>query len=127
LAKQRPNDKVKLTAVTQNAQDVLKTDKVAGLDQAGLWGLMHLIGNENPNVTPSSIDLGASINEYDYQALLNEIGTSASGEDLAIRDGEVYTRSLQSVALGSSDNANKKTVATDTPVSLEVGTPGKLD
>lgn len=127
LAKQRSNDKVKLTAVTQNAQDVLKADKVAGLDQAGLWGLMHLIGNENPNVTPSTIDLGSSINEYDYQALINEIGTSASGEDLAIRDGEVYTRALHSVALGSSNAAETKTVTTETPVSLEVGTPGKLD
>ena len=51
-----PGESPRLYVVTRNAQTVLPDD-VANLEQAGLRGLMRVIGNEHPHLRATQIDL----------------------------------------------------------------------
>lgn len=126
LAKNRPNDKVRLIVITVGSQVVAADDKGASLDTSAFWGLNHLIGNENPNVSCKTIDLYQDKDEGEFDLLAREIMSGNKDEDIAIRKKQRYVRILNSVALGSASGEKKK-VSTEIPVSLEIGQVGRLD
>jgi len=125
LAKNRPNEKLRFIAVTRGAQVAVNGDKGASLDVSPYWGLAHLIGNENPNISPKMIDLDEK-SENDIQYLISETISGNRDEDVAIRGGKRYSRVLESVSLGQSSD-EKIMVKTEQPVSLEIGQVGRLD
>lgn len=126
LSKNRPNDKVRLIVITCGAQVVSGDDKGASLDVSAFWGLDHLIGNENPNVSCKTIDLYQDEDDGEFELLAREIISGGKDEDIAIRKKHRYIRTLNAVALGSN-TGETKTVSTETPVSLEVGQIGRMD
>ncbi len=126
LSKNRPADKVRLVIVTRGVQVVTEGDKGLSLETSAFWGLNHLIGNENPNVTPKTIDLNQTPTDGEFELLAQEIVSGNKEEDVAIRGNRRFSRVLQVASLGKQSGEKKK-VTTDTPVSLEVGQIGRLD
>jgi len=126
LAKNKPNDKVRLVVLTCGAQVVINYDRGASLDTSAFWGLDHLISNENPNVTCKTIDLYQDKDAGEFEMLAREIVSGNKDEDVAIRKNKRYVRILNSVSLGSNTGEKKK-VSTEIPVSLEIGQLGRMD
>jgi NADPH:quinone reductase-like Zn-dependent oxidoreductase/acyl carrier protein len=127
LAKNRASDKVRMVIVTRGAQVALEGDKGTALDTSAFWGLNHLIGNENPNVTPKTIDLNATPTDGEFVLLVNEIISGNKDEDVAIRENVRLSRSLQALSMVGNTSGEKKKTTTETPVSLETGQIGRLD
>lgn len=127
LAKSASGEKVRLNVITRGAVSVTEGDTLPSLDAGAFWGLNHLVANENPNVKAKTIDLpeqaGSGLNE-----LLAELASANTEEDIAIRNGKRYSRTLDRVSLlGDNNSESKHTVTTDTPVLLEIGQIGKID
>jgi len=126
IAKNRPADKLRLVIVTRGVQVVVDGDKGLSLETSAFWGLNHLIGNENPNITPKTIDLNQHPEDGEFEILAQEIISGNKEEDVAIRGKKRFTRVLKAASLGKN-SGEKKLVTTDTPVSLEIGQVGRID
>jgi acyl transferase domain-containing protein/acyl carrier protein len=89
----------RLYVVTRQAQIVLPDDR-PNLVQAGLRGLLRVIGAENPQLRPSQIDLEG---DGDIDQAAQEIVTGSQEDETAWRGGQWYAARLRCMALGPDE------------------------
>ncbi len=135
LVKVRPGKDVKITLITRDSQMVTRDDSgSAGLDAAPLGGLGHLLGNEIHDITPKTIDLEKKEgwqqepSMEEIQALVNELLSGNTDEDVALRGNKRYVKSLRKISLSENEKGKKyNIISTDNPVELTPGSTGKIE
>ena len=80
-----PASSPRLYVVTRNAQTVLAGD-VANLEQAGLRGLMRVIGTEHPHLRATQIDVDEAT---DAEQLARQLLGGSEEDETAWRNGAV--------------------------------------
>ena len=76
--------------MTRNAQTVVAGD-VANLEQAGLRGLMRVIGTEHPHLRATQIDVDEAT---DAEQLARQLLGGSEEDETAWRNGQWYTARL---------------------------------
>jgi acyl transferase domain-containing protein/acyl carrier protein len=89
----------RLYVVTRQAQIVLPDDR-PNLVQAGLRGLLRVIGAENPQLRPSQIDLEG---DGDIEQAAQELVTGSQEDETAWRGGQWYAARLRCMPLGPDE------------------------
>lgn len=89
----------RLYVVTRRAQIVLPDDS-PNLVQAGLRGLLRVIGAENPQLQPTQIDLQE---DGDADQVAHQLLTGSREDDTAWRSGQWYTARLRCAPLGADE------------------------
>ncbi len=118
-----PGDPPRLYVLTRSAQQVLSGDQ-PNLGQAGLRGLVRVIGAEHPQLRPTQIDVDDT-SEPDLVAA--ELLSGSEEDETAWRDGQWYTARLCTTPLRPDE---RRTITVDPErdgVRLEIRTPGDLE
>ena len=89
----------RLYLMTNRAQAVLPHDHL-NLDQAGLRGLMRVIGSEQPQLRPTQIDIDG---DHEIEHLARELLSASDADETAWRDGQWYIARLQPSPLRPED------------------------
>ncbi|ORA77921.1 type I polyketide synthase [Mycobacterium malmoense] len=89
----------RLYVVTRRAQIVLPDDR-PNLVQAGLRGLLRVIGAENPQLQTTQIDLD---DEADIERVAQELLSGSPEDETAWRAGHWYTARLRCTPLGPEE------------------------
>ncbi|PIB76228.1 sulfolipid-1 biosynthesis phthioceranic/hydroxyphthioceranic acid synthase [Mycobacterium celatum] len=118
-----PGESPRVYLVTRNAQVVLAGDQ-PNLEQAGLRGLMRVIGTEHPHVRASQIDVDEAV---DAEQLARQLLGDLDEDETAWRNGAWYTARLSAAPLLPEDR--KTTVANHEcdGMHLQIRTPGDLE
>jgi polyketide synthase 5 len=118
-----PGEPPRLYLVTRNAQTVLAGD-LANLEQAGLRGLMRVIGTEHPQLRATQIDVDA---DTDAEQLARQLLGGSEEDETAWRNGAWYTARLCAAPLCPEER--KTTVANHERdgMRLQIRTPGDLE
>jgi acyl transferase domain-containing protein/NADPH:quinone reductase-like Zn-dependent oxidoreductase/NAD(P)-dependent dehydrogenase (short-subunit alcohol dehydrogenase family)/acyl carrier protein len=118
-----PGDPPRLYVLTRGTQKVLSGDQ-PDLGQAGLRGVLRVIGAEHPQLRPTQIDVDAT-SEPDLVAA--EFLSGSEEDETAWRDGQWYTARLATTPL----RPDERRISTVDPerdgVRLEIRTPGDLE
>jgi polyketide synthase 5 len=85
-----PGEPLRLYVVTRNAQAVVAADR-PNLEQAGLRGLIRVIGTEHPHLRASQIDLDEDI---DAEQLARQLLSGSDEDESAWRNGQWYNARL---------------------------------
>lgn len=112
----------RLYLLTRNAQSVLEGD-VANLAQAGLRGLIRVIGVEHPHLHPTMVDLDG---HADAGQLAAQVLAGSEEDETAWRDGAFYAARLNLSPLGSDDFRSTVVDHQRDGVRLQIRTPGDL-
>ncbi|MGB3481281.1 MAG: sulfolipid-1 biosynthesis phthioceranic/hydroxyphthioceranic acid synthase [Mycobacterium sp.] len=113
----------RLFVVTRNAQTVV-ADDVTNLDQAGLRGLMRVIGMEHPGLQATQIDLDEATGISSVSAQL----LSGSDEDeTAWRDGDWHVARLNLTPLQPEERLTTVVDHKTDGVRLQIRVPGDLE
>lgn len=112
----------RLYLLTQNAQSVVEGDAV-NLGQAGLRGLIRVIGVEHPHLHPTMIDLDG---HTDSEQLAAQVLSASEEDETAWRDGIFYVARLNLSPLGSDDFRSTVVDHQRDGVRLQIRTPGDL-
>jgi polyketide synthase 5 len=115
-----PGEPPRLFVVTGGAQTVLAGDPV-NLEQAGLRGLMRVIGNEHPELRPTQIDLDE---DTDVDCLARQFLHRSDEDETAWRGGLWYTARLSPAPLGPDDRQTAVVDHAQDGVRLQIRTPG---
>jgi len=113
----------RLYVVTMEAQTVLPDD-VANLEQAGLRGLLRVIGNEHPHLRVSHIDADS---ETGAEQLAQQLLGESEEDESAWRKGKWYTARLSPNALRHDE---RRTTLVDNEfdgLRLQIRMPGDLE
>jgi acyl transferase domain-containing protein/NADPH:quinone reductase-like Zn-dependent oxidoreductase/acyl carrier protein len=113
----------RLYLVTMHAQSVLAGDRL-NLDQAGLRGLMRVIGSEHPQLRPTQIDLD---NENDVEQMALEMLCDSEEDETAWRNGQRYAARLRPSPLCPDERRTATVNHAHDGMRLEVRTPGDLE
>ncbi len=89
----------RLYVVTRRAQIVLSDDR-PNLVQAGLRGLLRVIGAENPQLRPTQVDLD---DDGDVELVAKELLSGSQEDETAWRGGQWYTARLRCTPLGGDE------------------------
>lgn len=118
-----PGESPRVYLVTRNAQVVLAGDQ-PNLEQAGLRGLMRVIGTEHPHLRASQIDVDDAV---DAEQLARQLLVDSDEDETAWRNGAWYTARLSAAPLLPEDR--KTTVANHEcdGMRLQIRTPGDLE
>ena len=84
----------RLWLITKGAQATEHRDPVLNLAQAPLWGLARAIALEHPKLWGGIVDLEPGAAESNARLLFQTITTANGRDELAIRQGELYTPNL---------------------------------
>ncbi len=103
-----------LTIFTIGSQCVDHKEGFFGLNTTALWGLTPLIQSEYENIECRLVDLDPT--NPDINGLENEVLFERSINELAIRDGVIYTRKLDRFSYEERSVIRK--VSTEEPVAL---------
>ncbi|MCV7242331.1 type I polyketide synthase [Mycobacterium mantenii] len=118
-----PGELPRLYVVTRNAQQVLAGD-VANLEQAGLRGLMRVIGTEHPHLRPTQVDLDEAI---DAQQLAQQLLGGSEEDETAWRNGAWYTARLYPAPLLPEERQTTMVDLEQDGMRLQIRTPGDLE
>jgi polyketide synthase 5 len=118
-----PAEPSRLFVVTGGAQTVLGGDPV-NLEQAGLRGLMRVIGNEHPELRATQIDLDA---DTDIECLARQLLAQSDEDETAWRSGAWYTARLSPTPLRPEDRQTAVVDHAQDGVRLQIRTPGDVD
>ncbi len=115
-----------LWVVTVGTQPVGDSLEPLSIAHASLWGLAGVIGTEHPELRCTRVDLGASDEDEEIQALFNEVLAGDREDQVALRGSErwvprVVRRSAEVV------DEKRRMVAAEEPFRLEIATAGILD
>ncbi|HUO39168.1 MAG TPA: type I polyketide synthase, partial [Mycobacterium sp.] len=113
----------RLYVVTRSAQTVLPGD-VANLEQAGLRGLMRVIGTEHPHMRATQIDVDE---DTDAERLARQLLGGSEEDETAWRDGQWYTARLCPSPLRPEERRTTVVDHDRDGVRLRVRTPGDLE
>ena len=117
-----PGDAPRLYLVTRNAQPVLSSDRV-NLEQAGLRGLLRVIGAEHPHLRPTHIDVDEHTGG---ERLASQLLSGTEEDETAWRNDDWHTARLCPAPLRPEE---RHTVVVDHEqdgVRLRIRTPGDL-
>ena len=109
--------------MTRDAQTVLAGD-VANLEQAGLRGLMRVIGTEHPHLRATQIDMDE---HTDAEQLARQLLAGSEEDETAWRNGEWYTARLCPTPLRPEERRTTVVNHERDGMRLQIRTPGDLE
>jgi len=118
-----PGVQPRLYLLTRSAQTVLPGDE-PNLAQAGLRGLLRVIGAEHPQLRPTQIDVDDN-SEPDQVAA--ELLSGSDEDETAWRGAQWYTARLATTPLRLSERRTTHVDHERAGVRLEIRTPGDLE
>ena len=116
----------RLYVVTNWAQIVLPNDR-PNLQQAGLRGLLRVIGAENPQLRVSQIDVDDADAERDAELVAQELLTGSKEDETAWRGGQWYTARLRCTPLGTHERRTATVNHESDGMRAQVRNPGDLE
>nr|WP_255503193.1 type I polyketide synthase [Mycolicibacterium sp. CR10] len=117
------DEHLRLYVVTRNAQTVVAGD-VANLEQAGLRGLVRVIGTEHPHLRVTQIDVDAAT---DPEHLARQLLGGSKEDETAWRDAAWYAARLSSTPLHPEERRTDLADLARDGVRLQIRTPGDLE
>jgi natural product biosynthesis luciferase-like monooxygenase protein len=90
----RTGPRPRIFIATRSAQAVLPDDGVAGLAQAGLWGLAAAVAREHPDIWGGIVDLDPGATPAVTAAALGDALRTQGDDQIAMRAGVRYVRRL---------------------------------
>ena len=118
-----PGELPRLYVVTRNAQTVVASD-VANLEQAGLRGLMRVIGTEHPHLRATQIDMDEAT---DAEQLARQLLGGSEEDETAWRNGAWYTARLSPTPLRPEERQTTIANHERDGMRLQIRTPGDLE
>ncbi|MGE5696709.1 MAG: sulfolipid-1 biosynthesis phthioceranic/hydroxyphthioceranic acid synthase, partial [Candidatus Sericytochromatia bacterium] len=118
-----PGEPPRLYVVTRDALAVVDGDR-PNLQQAGLRGLMRVIGTEHPHLRATQIDVDA---DADAEQLAQQLVGESDEDETAWRNGQFYAARLYPSPLRPEE---RKTTVADNEcdaMRLQIRTPGDLE
>jgi polyketide synthase 5 len=116
----------RLYVVTHAAQAVLD-DERPNLEQAGLRGLIRVIGNEHPQLSAVHIDIDRNDGDLVIGRLAQQLLVGSDEDETAWRDGQWYTARLYPAPLGPEDRRTTIAYPEHDGMRVQVRTPGDLE
>jgi polyketide synthase 5 len=113
----------RLYVVTRNARTVTAAD-VANLEQAGLRGLLRVIGAEHPHLRPVQIDLDEAT---DAKQVGQQLLSGSEEDETAWRNGQWYTARLCPAPLRPEERRTTVSDHERDGMRLQIRTPGDLN
>jgi polyketide synthase 5 len=117
-----PGELPRLYVVTRNAHSVLADDR-PNLEQAGLWGLIRVIGTEYPHLGATQIDTDDAT---DSAHLAQQLLSGSEEDETAWRHGQWYTARLRATPLRPEERQVTTTHHERDGMRLQIRTPGDL-
>jgi polyketide synthase 5 len=121
-----PGEPPRLYVVTRNAQTVVAGDQPA-LEQAGLRGLIRVIGAEHPHLRPTHIDLDAAASTEGAEELARQLIDGSEEDETAWRNGQWYTARLCPTPLRPEERRSRVVHPELDGMRLQIRTPGDLE
>ncbi|HYJ55796.1 MAG TPA: sulfolipid-1 biosynthesis phthioceranic/hydroxyphthioceranic acid synthase, partial [Mycobacterium sp.] len=118
-----PGELPRLHVVTRNSQTVVAGD-MANLEQAGLRGLMRVIGIEHPHLRASQIDVDDAT---DAEQLARQLLVGSEEDETAWRDGAWYAARLSPAPLRPEERHTTVNDHERDGMRLQIRTPGDLE
>jgi polyketide synthase 5 len=118
-----PGEPPRLYLVTRNAQTVLPND-VANLEQAGLRGLMRVIGNEHPQLRATQIDLDE---DTDAEQVARQLLGESAEDETGWRNGEWYMARLRPSPLRPDERRTTVVNHEHDGMVLQIRAPGDVE
>ncbi len=115
-------DPPRLYVVTRDAQTVI-TGERPNLEQAGLRGLLRVIGAEHPHLRPTQIDVD---DKTDGRFVAQQLLLGSEEDETAFRNGEWHTAHLYPSPLRSDERHTTVVDHAREGMRLEIRTPGDL-
>jgi len=126
IARELPDasdDPPRLYVVTRRAQ-IVRSDDQPNLEQAGLRGLLRVIGTEHPQLQLTQMDMD---DDSDAEQVARELLSGSDEDETAWRGGQWHTARLR-LSPFRSDERRTTTVDNQTDgMRLEIRTPGDLE
>lgn len=116
-------DAPRLFVVTRGAQAVLPQDR-PNLEQAGLRGLLRVIGAEHPHLRTTQIDIA---DDADLDRVAVQLLGGGAEDETAWRDGQWYTARLSLSPLRPEERKQAVVDCERDGMRLEIRTPGDLE
>ncbi len=118
-----PGAPPRLYVVTRNAQTVVAGDQ-ANLEQAGLRGLMRVLGTEHPRLRATQID----VDEHtEAERLAQQLVGGSEEDETAWRHGDCYTARLCPTPLRPEERLTTVVSPERDGMRLQIRTPGDLE
>jgi polyketide synthase 5 len=121
-----PGEPPRLYVVTRNAQTVVAGDR-PDLEQAGLRGLIRVIGAEQPHLHPTHIDLDATASSEGVDDLARQLIGGSEEDETAWRNGQWYTARLCPTPLRPEERRSRIVHPERDGMRLQIRTPGDLE
>jgi polyketide synthase 5 len=121
-----PGEPPRLYVVTRNAQAVVAGDR-PDLEQAGLRGLIRVIGAEHPHLRPTHIDLDAATSTEGIEELARQLIGRSEEDETAWRDGQWHTARLCPAPLRPEERRSRDVRPERDGMRLQIRTPGDLE
>ena len=118
-----PGELPRVYVVTRNAQTVAAGD-VANLEQAGLRGLMRVIGAEHPHLRATQIDVDETTNA---EQLARQLLGGSDEDETAWRNGAWYAARLSPAPLRPEERQTTVVDHERDGMRLQIRTPGDLE
>jgi polyketide synthase 5 len=118
-----PGEPPRLYAVTRTAAAVLPGDE-PNLEQAGLRGLMRVVGVEHPHLRATQIDVDEATSA---DQLAKELLSGSEEDETAWRDGKWYVARLSSTPLLPTERQTVTADLDSAGMRLHIRTPGDLE
>jgi len=112
----------RLYVVTRNAQSVLSDDH-ANLEQAGLRGLLRVIGSEHPHLHTTHIDVD---DQTHAEQIARQLLVGSDEDETAWRNDEWYTARLSPMPLRPEERQSTVAEHECDGIRLQIRTPGDL-
>ena len=118
-----PGESSRLYVVTRAAQAVLAGDE-PNLEQAGLRGLIRVVGSEHPHLRVTHVDLDA---DTDAEHLAQQLMSGSEEDETAWRNGDWYTARLSPSPLRPEERRTTVVDHERDGMRLQIRTPGALE
>jgi polyketide synthase 5 len=118
-----PGEPPRIYVVTRTAQTVLAGDR-PNLEQAGLRGLIRVIGTEHPHLRATQIDVDEAT---DAEQLTRQLLGESGEDETAFRNGEWYVARLSPTPLRPEERQTTVVDAEHDGMRLQIRTPGDLE
>ena len=118
-----PGEPPRIYVVTRNAQTVLAGDR-PNLEQAGLRGLMRVIGTEHPHLRATQIDVDEAT---DAEQLAQQLLGGSEEDETAWRNGQWYAARLCPTPLRPEERQTTVANHEHDGMRLQIRTPGDLE
>lgn len=113
----------RLFVVTHGARSVLETDAV-NLEQAGVRGLLRVVGTEHPHAQPTLIDVDDAT---DPEQVVAQLLCGSAEDETAWRDNTWYIARMVAAPLGPDDRHAALAECGRDGMRLQIRTPGDLE